>query len=180
MRLPAWIPNFRSWFNGVALILLMIGISYLIVYALVIIKILLGLAPWLQGTLVFLIFLFPIIAIALLHHWFHSFLDRFFPESRIPEDEAPSGFFPRLASWWEGVYGWSVDIFSTFFTYYFLGIFGLSPYSSNLLSILNQDLSQCTFSLPSVRFTILQMIVAAYLYQLEYLVKERLVAAGKQ
>ncbi len=43
-----------------------------------------------------------------------------------------------------------------------------------------QNLSTSDFSLPSARFTILQMIVVAYLYQLEFLVRQRLVATSRQ
>ena len=180
MRLPYWLPNIRSWVNAVALILLMVGISYLMQYALIIILFFLGLVPWLKGAFVFLLFLFPIATVALLHHWFNRFLDNYFPESRIPEEQATVGFFPSLFSWWEGVFGWSIDLFSTYFAFYLLGVFGISPYSSNLLSILNENWCQYTYSLPSVRFTILQIIVAAYLYQLEFLVRQRLIAANRQ
>ena len=110
MRLPYWLPNFRSWFNAIALTLLMIGITYLMNYFLKAIQDLLNLAPWLSGAIVFLLFLFPIVTIAFLHNWFHTFLDVFFPQSRFPEDEAQGGFFPSLFSWWEGVYGWAVNV----------------------------------------------------------------------
>ncbi|MEM7725726.1 MAG: hypothetical protein AAF208_05060 [Cyanobacteria bacterium P01_A01_bin.45] len=179
MRFPNWFPSLRSWFNTVAVIFLMIGISYLLMYLLVIVLNLLRFAPWLSGTFIFLYFLFPVVAIAFLHHWLHRFLDAFFPESKLPGDEGNVGFFPDIISWWEGIYGWCVNIFSSLFVSYFLGIFAFSPYSSNLLSILNKNLSQYSFSLPQVRFLILQMIIAAYLYQLEYLAKKRLVAASR-
>ncbi|MEM9923760.1 MAG: hypothetical protein AAF915_08435 [Cyanobacteria bacterium P01_D01_bin.50] len=180
MRLPYWLPNFRSWFNAVALTLLMIGITYAMDYFLKNIGDLLNLAPWLSGAIVFLLFLFPIVAIAFLHNWLHTFLDMFFPESRIPEDQVQTGWFPSLVSWWEGIYGWTVNVLSSLFTFYLLGVFFISPYSSTLLTILDENLSRCNFSLPSVRFTILQIIVAAYLYQLEYLVKQRFFAAARR
>ena len=183
MRFPYWLPNVRSWFNGVALILLMIGIGYLMDYAVVdIIKFLLDSAPWSIGAFLFLLFAFPIVTIAFLHHWLHTFLDVFFPDSRFPEDELRAGLFPSIFSWWEAVFGWASYVLSSVFVLFFLGIFQSYSYcnSSNLLSILSQNLSNSIFSLPSARFTILQIIVAAYLYQLEYLVRQRLVATSRQ
>ena len=49
-----------------------------------------------------------------------------------------------------------------------------------MLSILSEMMSKDSFYLPSLRFTVLQMIVAACLYQLEYLVQQRLVAAARR
>lgn len=180
MRLPYWLPNVRSWFNAVALILLMIGIGYLMGYAVDIIKILMNSAPWLIGAFLFLLFSFPIVTIAFLHHWLHTFLDVFFPESRFPEDELHAGWFPSIFSWWEAVFGWGSYVLASVFALYFLGIF--TPYSNslNLLSISSQDLCNYSFSLPSARFTVLQIIVAAYLYQLEFLVRQRLLAVARR
>ncbi|AFY58720.1 hypothetical protein Riv7116_6379 [Rivularia sp. PCC 7116] len=180
MRLPYWLPNVRSWFNAVALILLMIGIDYLMDYAVDIIKILMDSAPWLIGAFLFLLFAFPIVTIAFLHNWLHTFLDVFFPESRFPEDELRAGWFPSIFSWWEAVFGWGSYVLSSVFVLFFLGIFTTHSNSLNLLSILSQDLSSYSFSLPSARFTILQIIVAAYLYQLEFLVRQRLLATARQ
>ena len=180
MRFPYWLPNVRSWFNAVALILLMIGIGYLMDYAGDIISILVNKAPWLIGAFLFLLFSFPIVSIAFLHHWLHTFLDVFFPESRFPEDELQAGWFPSIFSWWEAVFGWTSYVLATIFVLFFLGIFNSYSNLVNLLSILSQNLSTSSFSLPSARFTILQIIVAAYLYQLEYLVRQRLIVAGRQ
>ncbi|MGB6299858.1 MAG: hypothetical protein WBF90_27310 [Rivularia sp. (in: cyanobacteria)] len=181
MRFPYWLPNVRSWFNGVALILLMIGIGYLMDYAIDIIRILMDSAPWLIGAFLFSLFAFPIVSIAFLHHWLHTFLDVFFPDSRFPEDELRAGWFPSIFSWWEGVFGWASYVLASVFVLFFLGIF--STYSCNLFSLFStwsQNLSTYDFSLPSARFTILQMIVAAYLYQLEFLVRQRLIATSRQ
>ncbi len=180
MRLPYWLPNIRSWFNGVALILLMIGIGYLMDYAVDIINILRNAAPWLIGAFMFLLFAFPIITIAFLHHWLHTFLDVFFPESRFPEDELQAGWFPSIFSWWEAVFGWANYVLASVFALFFLGIFNTCSYSLNLSSILSQSLSIYNFSLPSARVTLLQIICAAYLYQLEFLVRQRLLAVARR
>ncbi|MGB3757963.1 MAG: hypothetical protein WBA07_16545 [Rivularia sp. (in: cyanobacteria)] len=180
MRLPYWLPNLRSCINAVALILLMIGITNLIARSLDKIVELIHAVPWLSGIIVLSIFLFPMAAIAFLHHWFHTFLDIFFPESRIPEDEAQAGWFPSIVSWWEGIYGWSVNVLSGLLVFFVLAALSFSDYSSHMLSILGEMMSKDSFYLPSLRFTVLQMIVAACLYQLEYLVQQRLVAAARR
>ncbi|MBV6626795.1 MAG: hypothetical protein KI793_28305 [Rivularia sp. (in: Bacteria)] len=179
MRFPYWLPNVRSWFNAVALILLMIGIGYLRGYAFDIIGMLIDSAPWLIGAFLFLVFAFPIVTIAFLHHWLHTFLDVFFPDSRFPEDELHAGWFPSIFSWWEAVFGWTSYVLAFVFVLFFLGIFKSYCYSPDL-SVLSRNLSNYIFSLPSARFTILQIIVVAYLYQLEYLVRQRLIAAVRQ
>ncbi|MEL7245543.1 MAG: hypothetical protein AAGM40_24895 [Cyanobacteria bacterium J06573_2] len=180
MRLPYWLPNLRSCVNAVALILLMIGIGNLITRSLDKIIELIHAVPWLSGIIVLLIFLFPIVAITFLHHWFHTFLDIFFPQSRIPGDEAQAGWFPSIISWWEGIYGWSVNVLSGLLVFFILSALSFSDYSSHMLSILGEMMSKDNSFLPSLRFTVLQMIVAACLYQLEYLVQQHLVAAARR
>jgi len=180
MRLPYWLPNVRSWFNAVALILLMIGIGYLTDYVGDIIRFLVDSAPWLIGAFLFLLFAFPIVSIAFLHHWLHTFLDVFFPASRFPEDELQAGWFPSIFSWWEAIFGWTSYVLASVSVLFFLGIFTTYSNLFNLLYIWGQSLSTSGFSLPSARFTILQIIVAAYLYQLEFLVRQRLVAANRE
>ena len=68
MRLPYWLPNLRSCVNSIALILLMLGISNLIAHSLDKIIELIHAAPGLSGIIVLSIFLFPMVAIAFLHH----------------------------------------------------------------------------------------------------------------
>lgn len=180
MRLPYWLPNVRSWFNAVALIFLMIGIGYLTDYAGDIIRLLIDKAPWLLGTFLFSLFAFPIVTIAFLHHWLHTFLDVFFPASRFPEDELQAGWFPSIFSWWEAVFGWTSYVLASVFVLFFLGIFTIHSGFLSLLYTWSQSLSTSGFSLPSARFTILQIIVAAYLYQLEFLVRQRLITTNRQ
>ena len=180
MRLPYWLPNVRSWFNAVALIFLMIGIGYLMDYAGDIISILINKAPWLIGTFLFLLFAFPIVTIAFLHHWLHTFLDVFFPASRFPEDELQAGWFPSIFSWWEAIFGWTSYVLASVSVLFFLGIFTSYSNLFQLVYVWGQNFSTSGFSLPSARFTIFQIIVAAYLYQLEFLVKQRLVTANRQ
>jgi hypothetical protein len=83
---PTWIPAPRSWFNAIALILLMTGLQLAIAHLWVIIISLLTPLPPKAGILLSVIAqLCPIVVIAFIHNWLHRFLDIFFPESQLPE-----------------------------------------------------------------------------------------------
>ncbi len=177
---PSWIPTPRFWVNAIALILLMIGFQYAIVYLWVIISILAHLLP--QPIFVKLAYLFsllaqlfPIVLLAFVHHWLHRFLDSFFPESRLPETELATGVFPSFISWWSGLYGWVVNILSSVIAFGLIMLFSPSP---DLLSVftLFKTQGQSLLIVP----TLIRVLIAAYLYQFQYLVHQRLIAAGRQ
>ncbi len=177
---PSWIPTPRFWVNAIALILLIIGLQHAIAYLGMIIFMLINLLPRL--IFIKLIYLFslvaqlsPIILVAFVHHWLHRFLDNFFPESRVTEIESAPGVFPSLLSWWEGLYGWSVNILSAVIAFGILGLFSPSPDLFNLLTLFkNEAPPLLTIS------NLIQVIIAAYLYQFEYLVHQHLIAAARQ
>jgi hypothetical protein len=145
-------------------------------------------APWLLYILLYvgvlLISIFPILLISFLHHWLHQFLDNFFPESKIPGEDEVKGLFPNLFSWWQGVYGWLVINLSITIAIYILGIFLPSTQllsaqapSVDILTAKVYNAFAAGFSIPKL---IIQIIVAAYLYQLEFLIQQRLIAAGRR
>lgn len=177
---PSWIPTLRFWVNAIALILLIIGLQYAIAYLGMIIFMLIHLLP--RVIFIKLMYLFslvaqlcPIIVVAFVHHWLHRFLDTFFPESRLPETELAPGVFPSLLSWWEGLYGLSVNIFSTVIAFGILGLFLPSPDLFNLFNLFKNEVTH----LPTISIFI-KVIIAAYLYQFEYLVHQHLIAAARQ
>ncbi|MBD2520288.1 hypothetical protein H6G93_36185 [Nostoc sp. FACHB-973] len=177
---PSWIPTPRFWVNAIALILLLIGLQYAIAYLGIIIFMLIHFLPRLIFVKLMYLFslvaqLCPIVVVAFVHHWLHRFLDSFFPESRVPETESAPGVFPSLISWWEGLYGWSVNIFSTLIAFGLLGLFFPSPDLFNLLTLFKGEVPH----MPTIS-TIIQVIIAAYLYQFEYLVHQHLIAAARQ
>ncbi|MDZ8183480.1 MAG: hypothetical protein RMX96_01275 [Nostoc sp. ChiSLP02] len=177
---PSWIPTPRFWVNAIALILLINGLQHAFAYLGIIIILLINFLP--KFIFVKLIYLFslvaqlsPIPAVAFVHHWLHRFLDRFFPESRIPETESAPGVFPGLISWWEGLYGWLVNILSTVIVFGILGLFLPSPDLFHFLNFFKAEGPPVlTIS------TLFEVIIAAYLYQFEYLVHQHLIAAARQ
>jgi hypothetical protein len=194
--LPAWIPAPRSWVNAIALFLLLAGFDYLVSslysylwpFLLIIWNFLLEVAPWLLYTLVYvgvlLISIFPILLISFLHHWLHQFLDNFFPESKIPGEDEVKGLFPNLFSWWQGVYGWLVVNLSTTIAIYILAIFLPSTQLVNAeapsvyaLTAKIYNVFSTGISIPKL---IIQIILAAYLYQLEFLIQQKLIVAGRR
>ncbi len=177
-NLPVWIPYPRCWVNAIALILLMIGLQYALIplwdILLLIIK------YW--YNVLYLFYLLSIVitisTVTFLHHWLHRFLDSFFPETRIPATDGEPGFFPNLFSWWQGLYGFLVNNLSTSIVICLIGIFLPKPDipdAFNLLALTKFEIDTLT-----IIQIILQVIVAAYLYQIEYLVHQRLMAAGRE
>jgi hypothetical protein len=173
-NLPSWIPNLRSWVNAIALILLVIALQYAIVYIILFFLTVFPHIPWLIRCFSLFALLFPVIAIAFLHHWLHQFLDSAFPESKVSVEEA-KGFFPGLFSWWQGLYGWFVNTFSAYILYYLKGIFLPAIFIMNWTVTPNRSLDRATLPL-----LLAQIVIAAFLYQIEYLVHRQIIAAGKR
>lgn len=194
--LPAWIPAPRTWVNALALFALLTGFDYMVSYLyhhlwpflLIIWNFLREVAPWLLYTLVYtgvlLISIFPIFLISFLHHWLHQVLDNFFPESKIPGEDEVKGLFPNLFSWWQGVFGWLVINLSTTIAINILAIFLPSTQllsaqvpSVDIITVKVYNVFAAGISIPKL---IIQIIVAAYLYQLEYLIQQKLITAGRR
>ena len=172
-NLPTWIPNPNAWMSAVLLILLIRGISAVISIIIQMGEPLIEISPKLRIVLYFLALLSPILVIAVIHHWLHIFLDRFFPNTRSPEMGNPQGFFPGLMSWWEGLYGWQAIalamLVSTAVTIIFL------PSFSSLYQLLDWwDEVKSFFMIPMF----IRLVTVAYLYQLEHLVRQHLLSIG--
>jgi hypothetical protein len=90
------------------------------------------------------------------------FLDKFFPDSRLSEADRIKGFWPTLASWWEGLYGWLVILMATILC---VGIGGLFLPRVEQISymLLDPNKFRYLFSPPFI----LWIFSAAYLYQFE-------------
>lgn len=119
----------------------------------------------------------PILIIALIHHWLHLILDRFFPDNQTATTEAGGSFFPSLMSWWEGLFAWVAIAVSTILA---IGIIiAVFPYDSSensvikyLLMLFAWDDPKHLFSVPVIG----RSIIVAYLYHFEYLVRCRVQA----
>ncbi len=178
-QLPSAILGLRAWVNGIAVILLVYGWNHLIYLVFLRFP---GLIDWfyrlhwrISYILVLLLILSPIVLIAFLYHWLHKILDNLFPESALPDTETTPKTFPGLISWWKGLYGWVVYTLSTFVVSVVVIIFiSESSLLSFIYSIANDGIIRNPIPF------ILQSISAAFLYQFEYLVHQRLIAAGRR
>jgi len=177
-----WIPNLGSWIRAIAISLLSIGIIFVSGYAAPLLSFLLGWLPpalayrlWFGAILVALVA--PIVLIAVTHHWSHRLLDQYFPETRLSETEAErTSLLPTLLSWWEGFYGWFVGALSmAIATCLFVLIFtsnSVQVTASYLLNLTAFNTLQWIFSPENL----IRLVVAAYLYHLEALMRRRLMA----
>ncbi len=178
-QLPSLIPGLRAWVNGLALIFLLLVWQYILtsLYEHVVLIINWSRLPakfWYVTLLLAL--LSPIAVIAFAHHWLHRLLDNFFPESKLPDTETVPGTFPGVMSWWQGFFGWSVKTISAAIAYSILALF------------LSEDAIFYYF----LRFftnrvtgwqiipIVIQIIIAACLYQFEYVVYQRLITAARK
>jgi hypothetical protein len=176
---PSWIPAPRAWISAVALILLMLVWQHAIAYLWVIISLLINWWVHLPPKFWYLLSLFaslsPIFLVAFLHHWLHKLMDNFFPETRLPETETVPGVFPGVMSWWQGLYGWLVNVLATTIAYSIIALFSPQTELFNILSWFTQR----TVHLHTATI-IIQIIIAAGLYQFEYVVHQRLIRAARR
>ncbi|MGB7416096.1 MAG: hypothetical protein WA902_17970 [Thermosynechococcaceae cyanobacterium] len=173
-----WIPYPGAWLSAILLLLLTGVITYGA-------SVMQSLGYFLARTSPNLLLLFglavvllPIVFVAIAHHILHLFLDRFFPDSQVPEKEKVAGFFPNLMSWWEGLYGWLVIVLSTLITAALIGGFAdASLFYGRLQNLLLAwDKTRHFFSIPAL----IWVVVSAYLYQFEYLVHRHLMSLNSR
>ena len=177
---PKWFPSANAWMSAVLLVLLMRGISEVI-------KIIIGmghsvarLSPNLSLVFYCAASLSPILVIAIAHHLLHGVLDRWFPETRIPEVNPVSGIFPSLMSWWEGLFGWQtialITLVGSLFQFLFVPSFSSFSYRLFHNVFGAWDELKEFFKLANV----VRIVTAAYLYQFENLVRQHLISVGAQ
>ncbi len=125
--------------------------------------------PELLAIVSILLLLLPIPAIALFHHFFLSRFISIIPGERQSNSDS---LFPGLISWWQSLYGWMVFVLSTLIATLFCTPL-LPLFKLNYKTIID------TYTLPhndiQLIFALIWLVSAALLYQIEYLVKLRLV-----
>lgn len=186
---PAWFPNPIAWLNAVVLGIVFSAILALgrFLYPVLVWLFQLRILPIQFFVIVLLLgFLTPIVVLAFVYHYLQVGLDRFAPDTRSPEFGPAEGLFPSLVGWWEGLYGWLV--------------YNLSLYVSSLIPLLFigfmaehgaiafdgvpnfwsafQILARGGFSPTQILGYFIWGITAAYLYQLEYLVRQYFITVG--
>lgn len=170
LGLPIWLPYPNAWLNALIISVFMAGLgafvrrSSLLDY---------HLDKWsqqpeLSSVVLILLLISPIPAIAFFHHFF---LSRFI--SVIPGERAktPQGFLPGIMSWRESLYSWLVFVLSTLIATLICIPF-LSLFKVNYENLINTyDRAHRTVQ---ILFAAIWIISAAFLYQVEYLFKDRL------
>lgn len=172
---PAWFPYPSCWLKSFVLILFFRVITFpgenLAKFGYNIAKSVIS--PELLAIFAITAFISPIIIIAFSHHYLHLLLRRFTPEIQAPEVGNVQGLFPKLMSWWEGLYGWAVIVLSTLIATLLctiiLPLFHLSytKLPENYTAFEQQII---------VIFGIIWLVNAALIYQIDYLVSHRLIS----
>lgn len=124
--------------------------------------------PEVLTTILIIILILPIPAIALFHHFFLSRVIPTIPEEKINHQ----GLFPGLISWWESLYSWLVLVLSTLSATLFctplLPLFKLDY--EKIISIESQSSRNI-----QVIFATVWLLSATLFYQIQYLFKLRLI-----
>ncbi|MDZ8259227.1 hypothetical protein [Nostoc sp. ChiQUE01b] len=175
---PLWFPYPSSWLKALILTLFLRliifvvkntgKVGYNIVYFVH--------SPQLFIIFTILLILSPIPIISLTHHCLHLLISRFGSEIQAPEIGRTQGLLPGIMSWWEGLYAWLVIAISTliaaFFSTILLPLFYPSydrqiEYYTQIENINNIILI----------FGLLYISTGAFIYQIEYLVRHRIISA---
>jgi hypothetical protein len=178
-QLPTLIPGARAWVNAIGLVLLILAWQYVLgqIY-----QHILSIIDWrrinpkIWYILLLMALLSPIVVVAFAHHWVHKLLDSFFPESKLPDTEIVPGTFPGIMSWWQGLFGWVVEMISSAIAFICLAIFLADQ---DLLYFFVNFFRQ-GLNVQRVTITVFEIIIAAFLYQFEFAVNQRLIIAARR
>lgn len=185
-----------SWFIQLLSALLRVLPDFIVRFIFSIFQAVLGVVSYIFTTLITistpLLLLVPIVVIAFSHHYLHFFLDRFFPDIRLPEMEKVTGFFPNIISWWEVFYGLLVIIVALLLSDIVLSFLPFLAFNSDIPNIEPSNVGRLFFwfyiafflffqplYFPSARLFI-WIIAAAYLYQFESIVRQHLISVGSR
>lgn len=174
-RWPSWLPYPSCWLKSFVLMLFLRTIMFV---GENLVRFGYNFGRFINSPELFAIFailalLSPIVIISVTHHYLHLLLGRFIAEIQAPEVGDVKGLVPKLMSWWEGLYGWLVITLSTLMAFllctFILPIFNLSY--TEPLETYTKFQEQII-----VVFGILWLIIGALIYQIDYLVKGRLIS----
>ncbi|MEH1969081.1 hypothetical protein [Nostoc sp.] len=173
---PLWFPYPSSWLKALILNLFLSFIifilsnpgkvGYRITY--------LVQSPELFAILTILLILSPIPIISFTHHFLHLLISHFISEIQAPEIGRTKGLFPGIMSWWEGLYAWLVIAISTLTAAFF---------STMLLSLFNINYTKLVEYYTEIENKIIVIFGLFYIssgaltYQIEYLVRHRIISA---
>lgn len=173
---PLWFPYPSSWLKALILTLFLSVIifvlnnpgkvGYRIVY--------LVQSPELFAIFTILLLLCPIPIISFTHHFIHLLIIQFTSEIQAPEIGRTQGLLPGMMSWWEGLYAWLVIAISTLIA---------ALFSTILLPLFNLSYARSVEYYTQIQnniiiiFGLFQISGMALIYQIEYLVRQRIIFA---
>ncbi|MHC5933596.1 hypothetical protein [Nostoc sp.] len=176
---PLWFPYPTSWLKALILNLFLSAIifvlknpgkiGYRIAYFVN--------SPDLFAIFTILLILSPIPIISWTHHCLHLLISRFVSKIQAPEIGRTQGLLPGIMSWWEGLYAWLVIAISTLiaalFSTILLPFFNLSyarqiEYYTQIQNVNNNII---------LIFGVFYVSTGALTYQIEYLVRCRIISA---
>lgn len=174
-RWPYWLPYPSCWLKS---FLLMIFLRVIIFVSEILFKLGYNFAKVVNSPELFVIFIIislisPIPIIAFTHHYLHLIFSRFISEIQAPEIGTVKGLIPKLMSFWEGLYGWLVITLSTLISALVCTIIfpvfqlNYAKIPANYTHFEQQII---------VVFGIIWLINGALIYQIDYLVRHRLLA----
>ncbi len=170
------LPRAGAWFNAlglaIAMALLATGINYIARNA----QFFERLPVQIDLLLVCLFSLSPIWGIAYIHHLINIVLETFASDSQKQDRDRIKGLTPTMISWWEGMYAWLTINIATIGCIAIGGLF--LPVSDRYNNIATFIYSICEMLTDINKFKyilsgpfILWIILAAYLYEFEYILQ---------
>ncbi|MDZ8034102.1 hypothetical protein [Nostoc sp. DedSLP04] len=175
---PLWFPYPSSWFKALILTLFLRVIIFIVQNTG---KLGYDIVYFVRSPELFLIFtilliLSPIPIISLTNHCLHLLISRFISEIQAPEIGTTQGLLPGLMSWWEGLYAWLVIVISTLIAALFSTIL-LPLFNPNYDRQLEYYTQLENINNIILIFGLFYIYAGALIYQIEYLVKNRIIPA---
>ncbi|MDZ8089548.1 MAG: hypothetical protein RMY16_28945 [Nostoc sp. DedQUE12b] len=176
---PLWFPYPSSWLKALIWTLFLRVIIFIVKNTGKLGYDIVYFAHSLQLFVIFtiLLILSPIPIISLTHHCLHLLISRFISEIQAPEIGKTQGFLPGIMSWWEGLYAWLVIVISILIAAFFSTIVLPLFYSSFDRQIEYYTQIQNINNNIGLIFGLFYISASALIYQIEYLVKHRIISA---
>lgn len=133
-------------------------------------------SPELFFIFTILLILSPIPIISLTHHCLHLLISRFISEIQAPEIGRTQGLLPGIMSWWEGLYAWLVIAISTLISFLF-SIILIPLFNPNYDRQLEYYTQLENINNIILMFGLFYISAGALIYQIEYLVRHRIISA---
>ncbi|MDZ7950993.1 hypothetical protein [Nostoc sp. DedQUE09] len=176
---PLWFPYPSSWLKALILTIFLRVIIFIVKNTGKLGYDIVYFAHSLQLFIIFtiLLILSPIPIISLTHHCLHLLISRFISEIQAPEIGKTQGLLPGIMSWWEGLYAWLVIVISILIAAFFSTIVLPLFYSSFDRQIEYYTQIQNINNNIGLIFGLFYIFASALIYQIEYLVKYRIISA---